>query len=86
VAARVKEYLINPDKIYKLTKLHPDGKQEFKGMGHSSNVAVGVGVVCANWYTTTVQDIIKTGKGCIFETLNSTYLLEEVDKLDDEAS
>lgn len=78
----MKEYKINADKLYRLTKLHEDGRQEVKGIGHASDVTVGIGVVCANWYTTKVQDIIKTGKGCIFETLNSTYLMEEIDKLE----
>lgn len=74
-------YKVNPEKVYRLTKLHENGRQETKGIGMAYDIEVGHGAICANWYTTIVQDIIRTGKGCIFETLNSTYLLEEFDKL-----
>ena len=80
----IKVFKTDPDKVYKLIKLHEDGKQEFKGIGEvwGNEVVVGQGVACANWFTTTVQYITLTGKGCIFETLNSTYLLEKYDNLD----
>lgn len=75
----IKVFPLNPERVYRLVKLHEDGRQEFKGIGevYGNAVTVGVGVICANWFTTTVQYITPTGKGCIFETLNSTYLLEE---------
>lgn len=66
-----------PNVLYSITKLHSDGRQERKGVGFSTHIVVGWGVVCANWFTTEVQSITRTGKGCIFETVNSTYLLEE---------
>lgn len=80
----IKVYKVKPNKIYRLIKLREDGKQEYKGVGHASDIIVGHGAICSNWFTTIVQDIIKTGKGCIFETMNSTYLLEEYDSFQDE--
>lgn len=77
------KYEVDQDKLYKLTKLHPDGHQEVKGIGQCADIIVGSGAICANWYTTIVQEITLTGKGCLFETLNSTYLLEEFTKFED---
>lgn len=77
------KYEVDQDKLYRLTKLHPDGKQEVKGIGQAADITVGYGAICANWFTTIVQEITLTGKGCLFETLNSTYLLEEFTKFED---
>lgn len=61
-----------------MTKLHPNGKLEFKGIGHPGwEIQIGAGANIGNWYTSIVQDIIKIGKGLLIETLNSTYLIEE---------
>ena len=76
-------YDIDQDKLYRLTKIHPDGQQEVKGIGHAADIVVGHGAICANWFTTIVQEITPTGKGCVFETLNSTYLLEEFTKFEE---
>lgn len=75
----IKVFPLKPERIYKLVKLHEDGRQEYKGVGEvwGNEIVVGQGVACANWFTTVVQYITPTGRGCIFETLNSTYLLEE---------
>lgn len=66
-------------------KLHENGTRELKGVAKMwmSVVEVGKGVVFCSWFTTQVDFIEKTGKGIIFETLNSTYLIEEYDKLSD---
>lgn len=71
------------NQLYSMYKLHEDGRRELKGIGEMwmSVVEVGKGVAFCNWFTTQVDFIEKTGKGIIFETLNSTYLIEECDKL-----
>lgn len=71
------EYKINENKLYRLTKINEDGTQEIKGIGYCSDVLVGRSCWCGYWHTSTVQRIELTGKGCLFDTLNSTYLLEE---------
>ena len=72
------------DKVYSLHKILENGTREFKGIGemYMEVVQVGYGVAFANWYTTPVDFIEKTGKGIIFETRNSTYILEEFERLE----
>jgi hypothetical protein len=63
-----------------MTKLHPNGKMEVKGIGEVGwEIQIGHGANVGNWYTSLVMDIIRIGKGLLIETLNSTYLIEEFD-------
>lgn len=82
----MQEIKLDQSKDYTLTKIHPDGYHEEKTTGSIYNdggiirvnetVMVGRGM-SSTWRTSLVTGIEKTGKGCLFETLNSTYLLEE---------
>jgi len=82
------EIRLNPDKRYKLTKLHPDGHYEVKVIGDlqhpddtvrlNQRCVVGRGF-SDYWSTSFVTQIEKIHGGIKFETENSTYLLEEVD-------
>lgn len=84
---------LDQDKNYTLIKVHEDGYHEVKikcGMIMNDGGIVEVdGVVkvmegyrisiSGDWCRTSpVTGIEKTGKGIMFETWNSTYLLEEV--------
>lgn len=61
-----------------MTKIHPDGKMEVKGIGAPGwEIEIGHGANIGNWYTSMVMDIIKIGKGLLIETYNSTYTIEE---------
>ena len=76
--AKIVKYKLDPNKMYIITKLLPDGKMQVKGIGHCGwEIQVGAGANIGNWYTSMVQDIIKIGKGLLIETLNSTYTIEE---------
>jgi hypothetical protein len=79
----LQRYQVKPNQTYILYKLHEDGTRELKGFGDiwMDTIQVGYGVIFQNWYTTPVDMIEKTGKGIIFETRNSTYLLEECNSL-----
>ena len=78
--ARIIRYRLDPNKVYRITKLLSTGAMEVKGMGHAMyDVEIDKSVIIAGWMTTAVQDIIKIGKGLLVETLNSTYLIEEFD-------
>lgn len=82
----IKKFKIDPTKIYTLTKVHENGRLEIKGMGecHDDEIEVGFGVAVGGWYTTMVTFIEPTGKGICFETLNSTYVLEETSFKDED--
>lgn len=82
----IKSFKIDLNKIYTLTKVHDNGRLELKGIGECSNshIEVGHGVIVANWFTSPVTFIEPTGKGICFETLNSTYVLEETSFKDED--
>ena len=76
---KIIKYKLDLDKTYTMTKLNEDGTYTFKTIGHLVNeIEVGASVSIGGWYTTPVQEIQMIGKGLLIQTLNSTYLLEEL--------